>query len=190
MSEKPNEPDMELYDLRVTVHSIAGRSVCGLSVGDYIELTESSRLRLPPGGHFCLYALGIRLHGRRPDPGSRLPPLLLGAWGPRGAALAGEIADEIKVGGSANPAVVPLIQDRVRVGCRAARRRLDQVRLVLGAVTVVDSDGTAARRRARTEVAKYLAVVAELDARPNCRPDSPTRSAAWSRRAVTRPRGR
>jgi 5,10-methylenetetrahydromethanopterin reductase len=109
-------------------------------------------------------APGIRLHGRRPDPGSRLPPLLVGAWGPRGAALAGEIADEIKVGGSANPAVVPLIRDRVRVGCQAARRRLDQVRLVLGAVTVVDSDGAAARHRARAEVAKYLAVVAELDA--------------------------
>jgi uncharacterized repeat protein (TIGR04076 family) len=61
MSETPNEPDMELYDLRVTVHSIAGRSVCGLSVGDYIELTESSRLRLPPGGHFCLYALAAAL---------------------------------------------------------------------------------------------------------------------------------
>lgn len=51
------QPDMELYDLRITVDSIEGRSVCGLSVGDYIELTESSRLRLPPGGHFCLYAL-------------------------------------------------------------------------------------------------------------------------------------
>ena len=104
-------------------------------------------------------APGIRLHGRRPEPGARLPPLLLGAWGPRGAALAGEIADEIKVGGSANPAVVPLIRDRLRAG----GRRADQVRVVLGAVTVVDRDGTAARRRARTEVAKYLAVVAELD---------------------------
>jgi uncharacterized repeat protein (TIGR04076 family) len=61
MSETPTEPDMELYDLRVTVHSIAGRSVCGLSVGDYIELTESSRLRLPRGGHFCLYALAAAL---------------------------------------------------------------------------------------------------------------------------------
>jgi hypothetical protein len=37
-----------------------------------------------------------------------------------------------------------------------------QVKVVLGAVTVVDSDGAAARRLARTEVAKYLAVVAEL----------------------------
>lgn len=47
----------ELYDLRVTVVAIEGRSVCGLQVGDYFELTESSRLRIPEGKHFCLYAL-------------------------------------------------------------------------------------------------------------------------------------
>lgn len=47
----------ELYDLRVTVESVEGRSVCGLEVGDYFELTESSRLRIPPGKHFCVYAL-------------------------------------------------------------------------------------------------------------------------------------
>ena len=46
-----------LYDLRVTVERIEGRSVCGLEVGDYFELTESSRLRIPPGRHFCIYAL-------------------------------------------------------------------------------------------------------------------------------------
>lgn len=48
---------MKLYDLRVTVESIEGRSVCGLSVGDYFELTESSRVRIPAGRHFCIYAL-------------------------------------------------------------------------------------------------------------------------------------
>jgi uncharacterized repeat protein (TIGR04076 family) len=47
----------ELYDLRVTVERIEGRSVCGLEVGDYFELTESSRLRIPAGKHFCVYAL-------------------------------------------------------------------------------------------------------------------------------------
>ncbi|HUG16647.1 MAG TPA: TIGR04076 family protein [Thermomicrobiales bacterium] len=47
----------ELYDLRVTVEAIEGRSVCGLNVGDYFELTESSRVRIPDGKHFCLYAL-------------------------------------------------------------------------------------------------------------------------------------
>ena len=48
---------MTLYDLRVTVERIEGRSVCGLAVGDYFELTESSRVRIPEGKHFCLYAL-------------------------------------------------------------------------------------------------------------------------------------
>ena len=47
----------ELYDLRVTVERIEGRSVCGLEVGDYFELTESSRLRIPAGRHFCVFAL-------------------------------------------------------------------------------------------------------------------------------------
>ena len=48
---------MELYDLRVTVERIEGRSVCGLQVGDWFELTESSRIRIPEGRHFCIYAL-------------------------------------------------------------------------------------------------------------------------------------
>jgi uncharacterized repeat protein (TIGR04076 family) len=49
--------EMRLYDLRVTVERIDGRSVCGLEVGDCFEVTESSRVRIPHGGHFCLFAL-------------------------------------------------------------------------------------------------------------------------------------
>jgi len=49
--------EMRLYDIRVTVERIEGRSVCGLAVGDYFEVTESSRVRIPEGKHFCLYAL-------------------------------------------------------------------------------------------------------------------------------------
>jgi uncharacterized repeat protein (TIGR04076 family) len=52
---------MELWDLRVTVESIEGRSVCGLSVGDYFELTHSSHLTMPPGRHFCIFALAAAL---------------------------------------------------------------------------------------------------------------------------------
>ena len=47
----------ELYDIRVTVERIEGRSVCGMAVGDYFELTESSKLRIPAGKHFCIFAL-------------------------------------------------------------------------------------------------------------------------------------
>jgi uncharacterized repeat protein (TIGR04076 family) len=46
-----------LYDLRVTVDHIDGRSTCGLQRGDYFELTESSRVRIPEGKHFCVFAL-------------------------------------------------------------------------------------------------------------------------------------
>jgi len=49
--------DMELFDLRVTVESIVGRSVCGLAAGDWFELVNSSELRLPDGKHFCIFAL-------------------------------------------------------------------------------------------------------------------------------------
>jgi 5,10-methylenetetrahydromethanopterin reductase len=81
-------------------------------------------------------------------------PLLVGTWAPRLSAFAGEEAQELKVGGSANPDVVPVIRERIGN---------PHVRIVLGAVTVVDEDGSRARGIARREVAMYLAVVAELD---------------------------
>ena len=51
----------ELYDLRVVVDRIEGRSVCGLRPGDHFDLTCSSRISLPEGRHFCLYALSAVL---------------------------------------------------------------------------------------------------------------------------------
>jgi uncharacterized repeat protein (TIGR04076 family) len=45
----------------VTVERIEGRSVCGLAVGDYFELVESARVRIPEGRHFCIYALAAVL---------------------------------------------------------------------------------------------------------------------------------
>jgi len=47
----------ELYNLRVSVHRIEGRSVCGMRVGDYFDLVNSAQLRLPDGRAFCVYAL-------------------------------------------------------------------------------------------------------------------------------------
>ena len=49
------ENDMQLFDIRVVVERIEGRSVCGMNVGDFFEVSESSQLRVP--GHFCIYAL-------------------------------------------------------------------------------------------------------------------------------------
>jgi 5,10-methylenetetrahydromethanopterin reductase len=89
-------------------------------------------------------------------------PLLVGTWAPRLAAFAGKAADELKVGGSANPAVVPLV--RAWTGC-------DRVGIVLGAVTVVDEDGSRARAKARQEVAMYVDVVGARDPTTSLEPE-------------------
>jgi uncharacterized repeat protein (TIGR04076 family) len=81
---------MELYDLRVVVESIAGRSVCGMAVGDCFELTESAKLRIPDGGHFCIYALAAVLP-LLPAKQRALPP---GDWLERDSRVACPDPDE------------------------------------------------------------------------------------------------
>jgi 5,10-methylenetetrahydromethanopterin reductase len=102
------------------------------------------------GSHFSL-AAGA---GFNYEPERDRIPLMIGTWKPRMAALAGEVASEVKIGGSANPALVELM--RKWIGN-------DDVGIVVGAVSVVDEDGAAARELARREVGMYLEVVAELD---------------------------
>jgi 5,10-methylenetetrahydromethanopterin reductase len=102
--------------------------------GEQFSLTPGARLRYEP---------------LRAD-----VPLMIGTWGVRVAAYAGEVASELKIGGTANPDLVPVMRSRVGN---------DHVRVVVGAVTVVDDDAEAARRRAREEAALYFPVVAGLD---------------------------
>ena len=102
------------------------------------------------GAHFTL-AQGT---GLEYEPARRELPLLLGTWKPRMAALAGEVADELKIGGCANPDMVRLMREWIGN---------DGVGIVVGAVTVVDEDGDAARERARQEAEMYLEVVGGLD---------------------------
>ena len=112
-------------------------------------------------------AAGTRL--RYPLP-AKLPPLLIGTWGPATAAMAGELADELKIGGTANPAMINVMQQRLAPGLATARRDAGAVGIVVGAVTVVDDNGAAARAKARTEAAMYFAVTARLDPTLQLRP--------------------
>lgn len=113
-------------------------------------------------------APGVALRYPRPK---QVPPILIGTWGVQTAALAGEIADEVKVGGSANPDMVGVIRARIARGAQRVERAPHEVGVVIGAVTVVDDDGVAARRRARREVAMYLPVIAALDPTITLPPD-------------------
>jgi len=53
--------EFSLFDLRVIVERIEGRSVCGLKPGDSFEVTASSHIRIPADRHFCIYALSAIL---------------------------------------------------------------------------------------------------------------------------------
>ncbi|HYW25735.1 MAG TPA: LLM class flavin-dependent oxidoreductase [Terriglobales bacterium] len=152
-------------------HVSGGRAYVGLARGawlDVLGVPQAHPVDAVRDAALIVRALlagGAEGHaGRvfRLAPGTRLEqpvlrrsvPLLVGAWGPRMCAMAGEIADELKVGGSASPAMVAVARSRL------AR---DSVGVVLGAVTVVDRDGELARRLARTGVARYVDVVGRLD---------------------------
>lgn len=89
-------------------------------------------------------------------------PLLIGSWSPRLTSFAAGHAAELKIGGSANPAMVRLARERLGTA---------EVGIVAGAVTVVDTDDTRAREHARHQVAMYLAVVAGLDPAAGVSPD-------------------
>ena len=106
----------------------------------------------------------IAEHVRAPWPLPSQPiPLQIGTWGAQLAGLAGEIADEVKIGGSANADVIPLIADYIAAGEARVGRKPGTVKIVIGAVSVVDDDREAARWIARKAVSLYLPIVSELD---------------------------
>ncbi len=148
-----------------------GRAYLGLVVGSWLDrlgLDETRPLtrlreaveivrRLLAGDHsgfageiFTL-APGV---GLEYEPLRRNVPLLIGTWRPRAAAFAAGVADEVKIGGCANPDMVRLM--RSWLGDEGPR-------IVVGAVTVVDEDGERARAEAQARVQMYLDVVAGLD---------------------------
>lgn len=118
--------------LRAVNHLLAGEA--GAFEGETFAMRSDVRLRYRP----------LR---------SRVP-LLVGTWGPRLAAAAAPLVDEIKLGGSANPAMVAVARSWLSES---------QPGIVSGAVTIVDDDGDLARAMVRREMAFYLPVVAPLD---------------------------
>lgn len=103
-------------------------------------------------------------YGLALDPVCADVPLTVGTWGRKTAAWAGTVASEVKIGGTANPDLIPVVRQWIGN---------DAVRIVVGAVSVVDVDGSWARERARAAVAPYLDVVAGLDPTLELRPGQP-----------------
>ena len=109
-----------------------------------------------------VFRLAEQVRAPYPLPNSPIP-LLIGTWGPKMCALAGEIANVVKIGGSANPDVLPIIQSYITTGEKRAGRDPGTVRIAIGAVSVIDEDRDQARAAARRSVALYMPIVVELD---------------------------
>jgi 5,10-methylenetetrahydromethanopterin reductase len=110
-----------------------------------------------PSEHFPLAGGdSLRWHIGRSD-----IPIVLGSWGEETIrACLGEIT-AVKLGGTANPDMAKWLREFIG----------GHTEIVVGAVTVVDEDGQAARQLARREVALYLPVVATLDKTIHIEPD-------------------
>ena len=109
-----------------------------------------------------VYQIAAHVHAPYPLPQAKIP-LQIGTWGEKLAALAGEVADEVKIGGSANPDVLPVIADYIATGEARAGRPIGAIKLVIGAVSVIDENRELARWVARKSVALYLPIVSRLD---------------------------
>ncbi len=137
------------------------------------ECIEVARYMLSgqPGGYDGeIYPIAEHVRATYPLPEKPIP-VMIGTWGPKLCAVAGELADEVKIGGSANPDVIPVIQAYIADGERKAGRAAGSVGVVVGAVSVIDDDREQARMMARRAAVLYLPVVIPLDPTVEIAPD-------------------
>ena len=91
-------------------------------------------------------------HVRAPYPLPESPiPLMIGTWGEKLAGIAGEVADGVKVGGTANPDLAAVIRGYVNAGERTAGREMGTVRLVAGSVSFAFSSPSELRAMGYTD---------------------------------------
>lgn len=109
-------------------------------------------------------------------------PFMLGSWGDRTIEACLSLVAEVKIGGTANADAVARTRTLIDRATTSCGRDTAEVCVVVGAVTVVDRDGTAARAAARREAARYLPVIAPLDATLRIEPDRVARISAAAAR--------
>lgn len=142
-------PEVTAMHAVALAEQLPGQTAVGVVRGAFLADIAARPATLTQTEHAVAYVQ------KRLQEYSETVPVYLGAFGPKMFALAGKLGVEgVKLGGSANPAMAELA--RIGIGTSATK-------IVLGAVSVIDTDRVAARARARHEVAKYLAVVGRLD---------------------------
>jgi 5,10-methylenetetrahydromethanopterin reductase len=128
---------------------LQNQSYVGLVRGAFLDSIGEK-----PATLATLEATATYLRNRFQDKGINIP-IYIGGFGHKVLGLAGRLGvDGIKLGGSTNPLLAEKAKQTINN---------PYVKVVLGAVSVIDADRKAARQLARREVAKYLDVVGSLD---------------------------
>lgn len=143
-------------------HGITEHTPAITAIRESVDLVRYFLEGRDDGYQGTVFQIADKVQAPYPLPDAPIP-ILIGTWGKKLAAVAGEVADEVKIGGSANPDVIPVMRDYIRVGEEEAGRDAGAVNIVIGAVSVIDDNREQARALARREVALYLPVVAALD---------------------------
>ncbi|MBI1881840.1 MAG: LLM class flavin-dependent oxidoreductase [Chloroflexi bacterium] len=157
-----------------------GRAYLGLARGGWLDFLGLEPARPVTALREAFECIRHLLSGsKNPYPGEIFPlaggeslrwpvfrpdiPFLLGTWGAKTIHACLPYIREIKIGGTANPGVVPQIPTTLADSAQRIGRDPTEIGVVVGAVTVVDEDGQAARRLARREAALYVSIIAQLD---------------------------
>ncbi len=143
---KPERPLTALHEAFLCIRHLLTRSIEPFS-GEIFPVAAGAALRW---------------QGGRAD-----IPFLLGSWGPKAMQRCLPHITEIKLGGTSNPDVIPQVQAYLS----DSEDQQSDVGIVVGAVTVVDEDGEAAKALARREAALYLPIIASLDHTLKIEPD-------------------
>lgn len=109
-------------------------------------------------------------------------PILLGTWGEQTIRACLQHITEVKLGGTTNPALVKRTREFLDNELRVIGREPSSVGIVVGAVSVVDEDGDAARALAKREAALYLPVVMDLDKTIEIAGETRNELREWARR--------
>lgn len=90
-------------------------------------------------------------------------PFVLATWGLKTVQGCIQHIQAVKVGGTANPAVVSWLRKGIDEAARGIGRDPREIEIIVGTATVVDASDRVACDKARVEVAQFLPIIATLD---------------------------
>ncbi len=98
-------------------------------------------------------------------------PIMVGTWGPKMCAMAGELADEVKAGPMWSVKYAHFMGEHIKKGAQSVGRDPNEVGLVFGPLTSISEDRETAKALARRTLAFYLPYLAPMPEKVGVEPE-------------------